>query len=293
MLKRITESFVVVFVKTMFINRAAEFRRKNIESFWHCEICNNEIMLSLNHKSDDREFKLVLFTLFEHQNIVNKEDIIEKYRNRIFDPHKFNDKDDFNEYNSNSDYHDNEQLKEVCKYIEKNDLSLLKTNGRSLYKNFESLQDFLGSIDIEFKIIGLVVTWLKDQPQENFHIDGHNLELKNRRDKKGGGVCLYIDDDIKYTVRKDLEKIKHPDYTEALFIEIERQAAKNIIVSVLYKPPDQDIKVFNTFAETLLCKIARNENKLVYLMGDFNINLIIEDVHKGPKFLHMLFETYR
>ena len=268
---------------------AKEFRRKNTESFWHCEICNNEIMLPFNHILDEREFKLVLFTLFEHQNIVNKEDIIEKYRNLTFDPHKFNDKDDFNEYNSNSDYYDNEQLKEVCKNIEKNDLSLLNINARSLYKNFESLQDFLGSIDIEFKIIGLVETWLKDQPQEYFHIDGYNLELKNRRDKKGGGVCLYIDDDIKYTVRKDLEKIKHPDYTETLFIEIERQAAKNIIVGVLYKPPDQDIKVFNTFAETLLCKIAKNENKLVYLMGDFNINLINEDIHVPiTEFIDML-----
>ena len=57
---------------------AKEFRRKNTESFWHCEICNNEIMLPFNHISDEREFKLVLFTLFEHQNIVNKEDIIEK-----------------------------------------------------------------------------------------------------------------------------------------------------------------------------------------------------------------------
>ena len=36
-------------------------------------------------------------------NIVKKEDIKEKYRNLIFDPHNFNDKDDCNEYNSNSD----------------------------------------------------------------------------------------------------------------------------------------------------------------------------------------------
>ena len=179
--------------------------------------------------------------------------------------------------------------KKFVKILKKNDLSLLNINARSLYKNFESLQDFLGSIDIEFKIIGLVETWLKDQPQEYFHIDEYNLELKNRRDKKGSDVCLFIDDDIKYTVRKDLEKIKHPDNTETLFIEIDRQAEKNIIVGVLNKPPDQDIKVFNTFAETLLCKIAKNENKMVYLMGDFNINLINEDIHvPTTEFIDML-----
>lgn len=46
----------------------------------------------------------------------------------------------------------------------------------------------------------------------------------------------------------------------------------------MYRPPDQDIKEFNHFADHILWQIT-NENKLVYIMGDFNINLMNEDIH--------------
>ena len=111
---------------------------------------------------------------------------------------------------------------------------MLNTNIRSLYSNFESLKDFLRESDMNFNIIGLVETWLKDQPHEYFEIDGYNLELTNRQNKRGGGVCLYVDENINYKVRTDLNEIKHPEYTESLFIEIEQSKSKNIIVGVIY-----------------------------------------------------------
>ena len=43
-------------------------------------------------------------------------------------------------------------------------------------------------------------------------------------------------------MRNDLHEIKHPEYTESLFIEIELSKSKNIIVGVIYRPLDHDIK---------------------------------------------------
>ena len=88
------------------------------------------------------------------------------------------------------------------------------------------------------------------------------------RPKGGGGVCLYI-------VRNDLHQIKRPEYMESLFIEIER----NKSVGIVYRPLDQDMSEFNKFTDSLLSKITKNENKLVCIMGDFNINLLNEDIH--------------
>ena len=152
---------------------------------------------------------------------------------------------------------------------------MLNANIRSLYSKFESLKDFLRESDMNFNIIGLVETWLKDRPHEYFEIDGYNLELTNRQNKRGGGVCLYVDENINYKVRNDLNEIKHPEYTESLFIEIEQSKSKNIIVGVIYRPPDQDIKEFNNFADSLLSKITKNDNKLVYIMGDFNVVVVV------------------
>ena len=84
---------------------------------------------------------------------------------------------------------------------------------------------------------------------------------------------------IAYSLRNDLHQIKHPEYTENLFIEIERNKSKNIVVGIVNRPPDQDTNEFNKFTDSLLSKITKNEKKPVYIMGDFSINLINEDIH--------------
>jgi exonuclease III len=131
---------------------------------------------------------------------------------------------------------------------------------------------------MNFGIIGLVETWLKDKPHDYFKLKGYNMEFQNRPKKGGGGVCLHIKDNIKYHVRNDLEQIKHPENVETLFIEIEKTGSKNIVIGVVYRPPDQCVTEFNDFFDTLLTTVTKN-GKLVYLMGDFNINLLNGDVH--------------
>ena len=47
----------------------------------------------------------------------------------------------------------------------------------------------------------------------------------------------------------------------------------------MYRSPDQDINEFNRFSEDMLSKVTKNDNKLFYLMGDFNINLLNHNTH--------------
>ena len=59
------------------------------------------------------------------------------------------------------------------------------------------------------------------------------------------------------------------------FIELDKntfEKYKNIIISVIYRPPDTDLRLFNENMESLLSYL-KNENKLCYWMGDYNINL--------------------
>ena len=77
-------------------------------------------------------------------------------------------------------------------------------------------------------------TLLKDKPFDYFHLDGYSLEFNNwKLGKGGGGVCLYIKNDMKYHVRNDLSEINHPENVESLFVEIERTGLKNIIIGVI------------------------------------------------------------
>jgi hypothetical protein len=47
---------------------------------------------------------------------------------------------------------------------------------------------------------------------------------------------------------------------------------------VIYRPPAQDINDFYDKLSEILFKI-KGENKLVYIMGDFNLNILDSDKH--------------
>ena len=62
---------------------------------------------------------------------------------------------------------------------------------------------------------------------------------------------------------------------ETVFAELEKtffKTPKNVLIGVIYRPPNSDVNSFIEQLADILHKLAR-ENKLVYLMGDFNINL--------------------
>ena len=87
---------------------------------------------------------------------------------------------------------------------------------------------------------------------------------------------------------KHLNYIERPDLAlydndiESVFIEINKDKLhleKNIIIGVLYRPPGNDIRTFNEKLESILHK-KRRENKVSYILGDFNINLLNNDYHQ-------------
>ena len=154
------------------------------------------------------------------------------FENMKFNPLDNEDMFETNNCNNNSQYYFTDDLKEAAG-IDNNNLTMLCSNVRSVTKNFESLKELLTESNVTFPIIGLVETWLKDKPHDYYHLNGYNLELCNRQNKNGGGVCLYIDENISYNVRKDINGLNYLKYTECLFIEIERSKAQNIIVGIV------------------------------------------------------------
>ena len=61
---------------------------------------------------------------------------------------------------------------------------------------------------------------------------------------------------------------------ESLFIEIiTNSMGENIIVGIVYRPPNQNVHDFINSLNILMGLITR-ENKICYIMGDFNLNLM-------------------
>ena len=59
---------------------------------------------------------------------------------------------------------------------------------------------------------------------------------------------------------------------ETKFAEILNKNGKNIIIGVVYRPPNGNLDSFKKAMNAILEKVNR-ENKLCYLIGDFNVDL--------------------
>ena len=166
-----------------------------------------------------------------------------------------------------------------CKYMNCSDfqcndinkVSIMHINSRSLFKNYEHFVVFLSCINHNFSVIGISETWFKQTTDTcMFDIPGYSLLQVCRSNKRGGGVLLYIRDGIDYKLRNDLSG-EHAGF-ECIFVEIAIDNVKSI-VGCVYRAPDNDIPSFIQSFDHHMQIIGR-EKKDVYLMGDFNINLM-------------------
>ena len=100
----------------------------------------------------------------------------------------------------------------------------------------------------------------------------------------GGGVALFVEHGINFKVRNDLvldDGIVDKN-CECIFIEVHNAKKQQMITGELYRPPNHDVDRLNVSFNTLLTKLEK-ENAKFLLAGDYNINLINHEIHKGIK----------
>ena len=111
-------------------------------------------------------------------------------------------------------------------------------------------------------------------PHELCGPNGYHF-ISKHRNSRGGGVQSHLH----YFERPDISTIESD--METVYIEISKeqlQIDKNILIGVIYRPPATDVRSFNDKLNVYLDKI-RKENKICYLFGDFNINLLNHGTH--------------
>ena len=152
-----------------------------------------------------------------------------------------------------------------------------------------SFDDFHAMLqERSFDILPLSETWLKDDVNllEYVQIPGYKFSYKNRNERTGGGVGLYIKDSIEYKVRHDLNTID--ERIEHLRIECKgNNCNKNYLVAALYQPNSDEKKkriLIGKF-DSLLSIINRIWNKTVIITGHTNIDnqLHLNDTKKSLK----------
>ena len=175
-----------------------------------------------------------------------------------------------------------------CKYYDTNEFSELNFDSKifsifhmniaSLSKHYDELRVLLTQLKHDFSIIGITETkFQSNNPPTNCDIPGYTFKHTPTEGEKGGAL-LYIPNHFQFVERLDLDTLAYKSKElESKFIEIIQSKDKNILVGCIYRHPSMSVEEFNTdFLSPLLVK-ASSENKQIFLLGDFNVDLLKSD----------------
>ena len=147
-------------------------------------------------------------------------------------------------------------------------------NISSLQYHLDELSDLIDKSKAKFSVIGITESRLNKDiaPLKNINLQNYNIQHTPTESNKGGSL-VYISTDLSYKTRNDLKLYKSKEL-ESIFIEIINKKDKNTIVGCIYKHPILTNDEFNNhFLSPMLEKVSF-EHQEVFLMGDFNINLL-------------------
>ena len=194
---------------------------------WICIACCEDIF-PLNHIKCDAEFHKCILDLFSYKNSEIDLD------NQMFNPFELNNIDRYlSQYDPDVQYF--KDINYDCKYylehtftqsftsrsMTSNNISLLHLNIRSSVKNLNNFELYINNLDFSFNVIGLSETWIKEHNCALLELNGYNSRHVYRPRRVGGGVSLYIKNNINYLFRNDLSILE--DCIESVFIEISNQ----------------------------------------------------------------------
>lgn len=271
--------------------------KHDVISHWICKYCVN--MFPFNNIIDHELFS----------NCAKNNDIKLAYDNLLFNPFELYSDDDksyicndidpdrhYYDYVSNSKYYDIDEFNSIAStFNHSKPLSMYCCNVRSATKNGNYLSNMLCSMNTQFDVVAITETWLTEQNHEivGFPTYSHIYKCRETINEKGttkigGGVSLLVRSNLKF---RELTEFTKSDTTiECIFVEIE-MTGRNVIVGCIYRPPGNNLKNFNEVISDTLGKLNKI-NSYVYLLGDYNINLLNVGSHSlTNEFIDIMFSS--
>ena len=164
------------------------------------------------------------------------------------------------------------------------------TNCRSILNKIDLLRG-LACVE-KFDIIALTETWL-DMSGKVFNpevkIDGYTLFYKDRENRRGGGVALYVRDTLQCCINS---KIKTDNKTESLWVDI-KEGSHSVILGLVYRPPSASQEINSSLWQEI-DRASRYRQTCV--IGDFNFrnidwNLMVGN-RESEEFLKVLQDNF-
>ena len=177
--------------------------------------------------------------------------------------------------------HTNNQNFKMCKYCmsahkylsstlaKSNGLKIGQLNVRSILPKIEEIRYLLSNSGLD--ILCINESWL-DNTICNSEINVDNyVTVRNDRNRSGGGVLIYIKENLDYKERADL----CVETIEATWIELKLTSNTSMLLCCLYRPPSAKNEYFNDMLD--MFEKAYVENSELCLAGDLNHNYVFDE----------------
>ena len=258
-----------------------------------CTFCISTV-LPFNHIPDHTDFLNVILNFFGDFPIFNKHNLNSAHLNILNNCDLLDDKDfspDYNLYSTydiDSKYYLPEEIGSLPQFqqMPAKHLTILHLNARSLLNKIEHIVTLTHIINVDIDVIAISETWENKLNSELLSIPGYNKCSKHRpNDEKGGGVALFVNETLDYSVLKFESKT-----FESVFIELKAQNNGRTIIGAIYRPPGGNFIKFNEEYDSMLTKLIGKKNKNIVIAGDFNINLLNHSHHSETEnFLNIMY----
>ena len=165
-----------------------------------------------------------------------------------------------------------ELSKSFYKSSSNKELSIFHSNIRSLSLHLDELVGLANNLNQSFDVIGVSETWdsFENPIATNVEIPGYDFVF-TRSHSQNGGVGMYVKSNLSASPRKDLD-CSNDDF-ETVWIEVDRKNEKNLLFCCVYRHPNSNIESLTFHLNDILLKVTQS-NKLAFIMGDFNVNLL-------------------
>ena len=138
--------------------------------------------------------------------------------------------------------------------------------------NFDQLSAELNCFKHKFTAIGLAETNTQSQASSMYKIPHYNELYQEPREGKqtGTGVALYIHESIKVEKIEEISECSQD--IECLFVKSTNKS-QIITIGVIYRPNDGNKNIFYEKLENIFNFLPKSN---VYILGDYNINLLTQ-----------------
>ena len=132
-------------------------------------------------------------------------------------------------------------------------------------------------------IFCLSETFLNCSVEEScIRINGFKIERKDRTGKLGGGLVVYVSNNMHYRRRADLEL----GDLECIWLEIKFPHNKPLLLNFTYRPPNSGQNWIDVYENQFIQ--AENSNMEFILLGDFNINFSLSGTFNNSKWSKLI-----